>query len=562
MKKQSIYILLILLILSTTDVLAQDPPSTSEGQMLWSENCAPCHGKIGMGDGPTAASIPNPVAKLADPAVAREAVPADYFDTIRNGRMDKMMPPWKSRLSEQQIWDVTAYALSLSVSTQDLLEGKILYTQSCASCHGDNGTATSDVPDFADWPTMAKKSQANLQANFAISSEHDKLSGLSDEQLWQLLAYIRTFSFIVPSMDGVLRGQIINATTDQPVSGVEVQLHLLQDNAEIETRTAQADDEGNYIFEQLPRDTLTEYMTEAEYQGVFYISQEAVNLTADNSETTLDLKVYDTTTYDPGIYITQLHYFISLGPEDIRIDQIFVLGNRGTETYLGQDGQTFAFALPAVAEEISFFNDATGKRFLKTETGYVDTEPIIPGEEGASIVVTYFVPHDGQGASLEIPIPTEVAKVTALMEDKGATLTSNRLQFSRNRQIQGKEFMLFSGQDIEADDTLVMQLADLDKISFEQSPATNTATSTNTMLDQTTLLGIVLGVGCLAIILVVVVYPTVRPQPEDTVARRQKLIQMLACLDEKFDAGEFEETVYRQARTRYKKELIKVIESE
>ncbi|MCB0154183.1 MAG: hypothetical protein KDF65_05245, partial [Anaerolineae bacterium] len=59
--------------------LAQGPsgtPSASRGRALWGQNCLPCHGPTGLGDGPTAQQeIPGPLPNFADPIYSREMIP-------------------------------------------------------------------------------------------------------------------------------------------------------------------------------------------------------------------------------------------------------------------------------------------------------------------------------------------------------------------------------------------------------------------------------------------------------------------------------------------------------
>ncbi len=42
-------------------------------------------------------------------------VPTDQtlFDTISNGRRGTLMPPWKDKLSPEQIWKIVAYIRSI-----------------------------------------------------------------------------------------------------------------------------------------------------------------------------------------------------------------------------------------------------------------------------------------------------------------------------------------------------------------------------------------------------------------------------------------------------------------
>ncbi len=554
-------ILLTILIISPT--AAQEPssvPSSAEGQALWPENCLPCHGPSGQGDGPTAASIPNPMPNLTDEAYMRTVVPADYFDIIKNGRIENLMPPWENQFDDEQIWDLVAHSLNLHINQDDLIAGEVVYAQSCAECHGENGVGSELVPALTDWQAVSQQSLADWQVGYTELSDHP--TDLTDEEMWQALTYARTFAFAVPQAEGVLTGQIINGTTDSPLADAAVTLRLIQNDTAIGEYTATADEEGRYEFTDLPTDPSIQYRLESLYGDIFYTSPEPATFSGGAMETSLDLNVYDTTTDASNIQVTQLHYLISVGLSDVQLVQIYIIGNDGDATYIGQDGQTFTFALPEQAESVSFQNDVTGSRFINIERGYADTEPVMPGAESSTIVVLYNVRHDGTTLELQTPLATDVASVSVLMQDRGATLDSEQLRFTSNRQIQGDNFRVYAGSSLQAGDTFSMRLTGLDDINFTPSPASQPAAAAAATggLDQTNLRWMILAVGGLVLAFAAGVYPMVRPKIEDVASQRQRLALLISQLDEAFKAGDIDAELYRQTRSEYKAQLVSLME--
>ena len=77
------------------------PPDPDLGASIFAEKCAPCHGVKGMGDGPSAADLSVPVAALGDPQLARSRTPADWFNIVTNGNLERFMPPIRSKASCQ-----------------------------------------------------------------------------------------------------------------------------------------------------------------------------------------------------------------------------------------------------------------------------------------------------------------------------------------------------------------------------------------------------------------------------------------------------------------------------
>ena len=417
---------------------------------------------------------------------------------------------------------------------------------------------------------MSERSQTDLQAGFRAGAQHAPFNNLSESELWQTLDYIRTFSFdmTLPKTDGILTGQVINGTTNQPVGNLEVTLHGFQNNTEVISQTIQADAQGQFRFENLSTEHSILYLVESTYEDVVYVTNQPGTFTPGTNEANLDLSVYEPTTDDQAIKITQLHYLLSFMPQAVNAVQIFVIGNDGNRAYVGQNGQTFAVPVPSDATAVRFENDPAGTRFVKTDAGYADTEPIVPGPEGSSIIVSYEIPYDSDSLQIGLPLPADTAALNVLMSNQGAKLSSPQLQFVENRQVQGSEFAIFNGGQMAKGDTLTLQLTGLDNLQFSADSTMPGATVAAPLVDQSLWRWIIVALGGLAIVGVAVGYPLLRPQlthqadlfDADPELHRQKLLLMLARLDEAFEAGQLDEQVYRQARARYKAELVELME--
>ena len=91
------------------------PPSTASiarGRLLFEKDCAVCHGAQGRGDGVAAAALPqrpDDLSRIAPPPIFPDGVVAYR---IINGV--KMMPAFKSTLSENEIWDLLNFIRSLA----------------------------------------------------------------------------------------------------------------------------------------------------------------------------------------------------------------------------------------------------------------------------------------------------------------------------------------------------------------------------------------------------------------------------------------------------------------
>jgi len=128
-------------------------------------------------------------------------------------------------LTDSQRWDVVTYLWQLNTSKESLVNGKQLYVQNCAACHGENGAGNGVFADDlkaagdASAQTMAGAQSMTMQtpANFTdptrmLGASPALLQGkilrggmgtgmpmwgsiFTDDQIWDLIAYIYSFQF-------------------------------------------------------------------------------------------------------------------------------------------------------------------------------------------------------------------------------------------------------------------------------------------------------------------------------------------------------------------------------
>jgi mono/diheme cytochrome c family protein len=565
----------------------QSPPeklSTQRGEGLWSENCAPCHGVTGRGDGPTAqmAQMADfPPTDFTDPSAARDRTLVDMFDVTKEGRMDRLMPPWGGRLSDDELWDVVAYAQALGMSPGDIEAGEALYEENCAACHAADGSgAVVDASDFSNAAIMATQSP---QALFDVVSQgRGEMPAFTDQmaevERWQVVDYVRTLSYEPIVSEGAVAGQVGNATTGEPMGDVEVRLRRWGTESELPPLVAQADSDGNFRFEGLDTGSHAFYLAEVTYDDVPFPS-DFVSFEPGVAQLSVPVNVYETTTSDGDIKVERFH-FIVIGeqPGFFSVLELYQFSNLGERAYVGtvnEEGfrETVRMALPAGAQDLTLQGGALGVDFLETDEGLVATSPIIPGAEAFEVAFVYIAPYSGKTLDLDRPLYYDTATVNGLVMDVGAKLESGALSYDGERAAQGQTFLQYTAQDLATGETLPIQLVDLDKIEFASTPepadgtsATSSSVMPSSGLSQTTLLWITLGLGALAIVFVLI-YPSLRPRlvgeaptnQSDLVRERQRLLLTLARLDQAYEAGDLNETAYRRARARRKAELADVL---
>ena len=113
------------ILLVTTLVLLSDSNANADveqGKRIYRENCAPCHGESGKGDGVGAKSLPVRPADHTDAAVMKSRSDAFLRDVILKGGtamgLSAFMPAWQGLFKENEIRDLVEYIRSLAPASK------------------------------------------------------------------------------------------------------------------------------------------------------------------------------------------------------------------------------------------------------------------------------------------------------------------------------------------------------------------------------------------------------------------------------------------------------------
>ena len=87
-------------------------PNLAEAEVIYSVNCARCHGTDGYGNGPDGVGLNPPPRNLHERERMRTISPLHAFNTIRLGIEGTSMPKF-DQLTETQVWDVAFYVTSM-----------------------------------------------------------------------------------------------------------------------------------------------------------------------------------------------------------------------------------------------------------------------------------------------------------------------------------------------------------------------------------------------------------------------------------------------------------------
>jgi mono/diheme cytochrome c family protein len=88
--------------------------SVAIGEGLYLQNCLPCHGASGAGDGPVGITLNPPPADLTVHTAPGVHPDGRLYDWITNGLENSVMPAFNSQLSDEERWHLVNYIRTFS----------------------------------------------------------------------------------------------------------------------------------------------------------------------------------------------------------------------------------------------------------------------------------------------------------------------------------------------------------------------------------------------------------------------------------------------------------------
>ena len=566
-------------------------PNIENGAAIYAEKCAACHGEQGMGDGPDGKQLPVTVAGLGLPQVGQSAKPSDWFTMVSRGNIERFMPPFIS-LTEQERWDVVAYALTLHSSAEQIERGKSVFETNCSGCSLDFFKSQSE---------MAALSEAELA--LLLKNGSDKvtaLSGdLSDDDLYAAAAYLRTLSFAaptptpmpasptptvaaaeatpsaagtesatpsaettplatetaIPSTPEATGNRVTGSVSGENVADLKVILHGFDHASdgtsgpqEIVTLETTSDGDGNFGFENVEMPEGRIFYADATYEGVTYNSDLATVTAGDTELSIPAFKVYPTTTDYSRMVFDQVHFFVDVADGAAQVIGVYTFSNTSEETIVIDSPDEVPFIkLPEGAQNVGYERTQDSAPLFAAETGFA----IPPSEIPYGLVAFYSMPYENK---LEIAQPFSQSAMSVMllvpdgMKVKSAQLTEGDLQ-----DFQGSTYRQFNGAPIQADDTLTFTLSGTPKTTGDESSNAQQ--------------NILIGIGALGGVLILAglwMYLRDRnrveeeeedEEEEEVIESEEETLDAIIALDDLHRAGKINDEAYRERREELKARL-------
>jgi len=514
------------------------PPDLDNGAKLYSQECAPCHGTSGRGDGPQASQLSVPVAPLGLSDSSRQSTPAEWYTLVTQGNLEKFMPPF-ANLSDRQRWDVVAYAMSLSSSDELIAQGKKLYQENCTSCHGlsgkgdgpDVGKLSSQPTDLTDQSLMAQTSPSSLFQGISSGVAPDMpayTSTLDENERWALTGYLRSLTFALPvasqnayppptdnavttsslnaypapqaypqpvvtqspeitstsevsptvPLYGTVSVQLLNGSGGDAPSDVPVILYGFDNMQNTYSETLSTGVDGVYAFTNVLMPVGRVFMAGTDYASGTYGSDIATVDPA-TPEVKLQITVFETTTDVSVLTTDRIHIFFDFtDPQNPQVIEVFIISNPSKMAVISptEGGTVVTFPLPAGYTNLQFQDGALGDRYVEVPQGFADTMTVKPGVGDYQVIFAFQIPYNRKfDFAQNMFLPTGAEVV--MIPDNGIKVDGSQLQDGGTRDFQGSTYHTYNGSNLLAGSALEFTLTGKPKQSA--APTVSTGTSQN-----------------------------------------------------------------------------------
>ncbi len=490
--------------------LPQTAPDLALGAQIYAQNCTRCHGVSGKGDGELVqsgqvAGVPD----FTDPKTIQGATPADWYEIVTNGRLDKLMPPWGDKLSDDQRWSVTNYVYSLSA-------GGVAVAQAVSP-----PVATPEVAQATEAAVLPRQGTPEASAGTTVA------------------------------VTGVVANQTAGGSLPANLALI---LHAISaDGQSAHTFDASASADGGYRFENVPFEVGGQYVITASYEGAAF-SSELITATSTDALQNIPLNIYEVTNDPSAVAVNGLLSMLQTKADNsLEVVQIFDFANTSDHAYLKQsDGSAFSSSvrLPTGAA----YEDFSGGSYQISADGtqILDTQPVLPGASHV-MHVAFVVPYSGS-TDISQPLDFPLNGQLEVMTTGGMSVSGDGVTRLGTRQLGDRTFVSYGGQ-------FTQQAGESLRYSVSGSDVVQGTTSGTTSSGVGVIAYLLIGAGLLAIGAAFGFFMRERKET-NVILSPNMLMKQIADLDMRHENGEIDESSYQKQRSVLKARLVALMKEQ
>ena len=571
-------------------------PSTENGELIFAEKCAPCHGATGLGDGEQGIQLGVTVPAFGLPEIARPASPAQWYTVVTQGNMERFMPPFAS-LNDQERWDVVAYAMMLHTSKDEIAQGKELFETNCADCSTDF---------FQDQTAMSALSGVELARIVKQGNDQVPAFGatLSEDEVWAVTAYLRSLSFDTDSIVsapesvaltetpsevettpastmegtqqaaatsestmvaregfGTVSGSIENNTGGDLPPDLKVTLRGYDHGAdpsagpqEVFSQEGTVGADGSFMFENIEMPLNRIFLAELTYDGIDLQSGFAIVKDGNTNLTLSPITLYGKTEDTTALIVDETRIFFEYGTDVVQVFSVYSFRNPSNEIILvrlNDKGEIPFLKAPEGVSGFGYEPMQDSEPFQQIENGFA-----VPPSEGAYGMIAFgSVPKANKfGFTQEFVLP---ASAVTVFVPEGVTIENSKATDLAVQAIQNFNFRIYELGSVLAGEKLSLSVSGTPKDS--ETAATPGAVTSNQNL--------LIGAGALGVALILAgawMYLRDRNREEDTDIEEQDedefessedVIDAIIALDDLHRAKKISGEAYQKRRAELKEIL-------
>jgi mono/diheme cytochrome c family protein len=462
--------------------------------------------------------------------------------------MERFMPPFAS-LSDQERWDVVAYAMTLHASREEIEKGRELFEKSCADCSTDF---------FKDQLKMSSLSEVEL-ARIVKQGNEDVTafgSNLSDDEVWAVAAYLRTLSYAIDSVVsastplpttgpatvaetavpsdvgtplaegtqigpapgtvegtqqvaatgeatavaragfGIVRGSVENKTgTDLP-SDVKVTLRGYDHGAdpsagpqEVFSQEGPLNTEGSFEFENVEIPLNRIFIAELTFDGMDLKSGFAIVKEGDSSVSLPPITLYNKTEDTSALVMDETRIFFEYGTDSVQVFNVYSFRNPGDEIIvvkLNENSEIPFITSPEGSSGFGYEPMQDSESLIQTENGFA-----VPPSEGSYGLVAFASLPKAKKLDFSQTFVLPVATITVFLPE-GVTARGAQMNDLGVQAIQNFNFQIYELGNIGAGD----------KVSFTASGTPKEAATASTPETSNSNRSLLIGAGALGVALI------------------------------------------------------------
>ena len=511
-----------------------EAPSIEIGAAIYVEKCAPCHGESGMGDGEQGIQLQGvTVPAFGLPQVARPASLAQWYTVVTQGNIERFMPPFAS-LSDQERWDVVAYAMTFHMTPEEIERGQEIFESNCSNCSTDY---------FEDQSKMSSLSEVELARIVREGNDEVKAFGenLSEDEVWAVAAYLRTLSFgdssiasastppasrteaasvpptaasveatplvgaaqtpvpgeIQPGF-GTVTGSIENNTGTELPPGLKITLrgfdHGTDPNAapeEVLSLEGSVDENSKFTFENVEMPASRIFLAQTTHGGITFQSEFGVVEEGASTLTLSTIRLYGTTDDPSAIVIDDARIFFDYAENSIQVYGVYSFRNVSDKALVVElkDGVEIPFIKsPEGAQPLGFEPTQDSQPFTSINNNLA----FPPGEEPYGLIVFSTMAKETP-VEVNHPFVLPVAALTVFLPT-GVSAEGSQLADHGVQTIQDLNFQMYAAGDLPAGSMLTYTLSGTpsDASTSASTPAAETKSNRSSILIGAGVLGLAL----------------------------------------------------------------------